>query len=402
MQDFKIPAVRVNALLSGFQFGDRKGDAVITQSVAQGNEQPDSIHLPVIHRKVVLGVINLLKQLATHNLGHENLSADSFIYSSGKVYLKDGIGITSSGLLEEHLRQFAHNTSQFASTTDRIRVWYEVMYSKELPLLDDSARRFNRDLKNDKIETIIIDNWRGRFRSEAKYPVAHSLASKLDITRQDWAKIWPEILVKIERDQFDVIKRDDSCDILSGSITLQNRPIDIIIKRPRNKFWYRYFYDLFRSSRAARLFDKTRWLQVRHIPVEYPLAVFEKSKLGYVIDGVAVFERVPGVTLDQVDLQELSDKSRENLFRRCGRLLRIIEETGLTHTDAKSTNWIVFNNDHPVLIDAYGIRKLTSFLQLFGIQRLLRAMRHHPQYSPNDSLNLCLGFAPRKLPEEVK
>jgi hypothetical protein len=28
------------------------------------------------------------------------------------------------------------------------------------------------------------------------------------------------------------------------------------------------------------------------------------------------------------------------------------------------------------------------------MERLLRAMRDHPQYTPADSLSLCLGYAP--------
>jgi hypothetical protein len=54
-----------------------------------------------------------------------------------------------------------------------------------------------------------------------------------------------------------------------------------------------------------------------------------------------------------------------------------------------------------VLVDAYGIRRLNAFLQLFGIQRLLRAMKTHPQYTPADSLAICLGFSPQKKPGEV-
>jgi len=46
----------------------------------------------------------------------------------------------------------------------------------------------------------------------------------------------------------------------------------------------------------------------------------------------------------------------------------------------------------PVMVDVDGVRfyRWTTF----GIQRLLRSMREHRQYTPADSLALCRGYAP--------
>ena len=52
----------------------------------------------------------------------------------------------------------------------------------------------------------------------------------------------------------------------------------------------------------------------------------------------------------------------------------------------------------PVIIDAYGVRRLNRWLALMGLHRLLRAMRNHPQYTPLDSKHLCQGFAPEAPP----
>ena len=46
----------------------------------------------------------------------------------------------------------------------------------------------------------------------------------------------------------------------------------------------------------------------------------------------------------------------------------------------------------PVLIDPDGIRR-RKWVAL-GIERLLRSMKNHPQYTPADSLALCQGYAP--------
>ena len=78
-------------------------------------------------------------------------------------------------------------------------------------------------------------------------------------------------------------------------------------------------------------------------------------------------------------------------------MLRQIEQLGFTHMDAKSTNWIVTNppggKPQPVLVDLDGVRHYRW--SGAGIERLLRAMKQHPQYTPADSLALCRGFAPR-------
>ena len=90
-------------------------------------------------------------------------------------------------------------------------------------------------------------------------------------------------------------------------------------------------------------------------------------------------------------------RRKDMLFRRTGRLLRRIEQMGFSHFDAKASNWIVFDDPRrgpmPILIDPDGIRR-RRWIAL-GIQRLLRSMREHKQYSIADSLALCQGYAPR-------
>jgi hypothetical protein len=115
-----------------------------------------------------------------------------------------------------------------------------------------------------------------------------------------------------------------------------------------------------------------------------------------VTDALIVFERLSGPTLAHADLDALASEDRDRLFRRIGRLLRVLEQRGMYHTDAKANNWIVLNDDKvgptPILIDVDGIRKLPAVGA--GIERLLRSMREHAQYTPADSLALCQGYAP--------
>ena len=45
-----------------------------------------------------------------------------------------------------------------------------------------------------------------------------------------------------------------------------------------------------------------------------------------------------------------------------------------------------------MIVDVDGVRHYVW--TAFGIDRLLRSMREHPQYTAADSLSLCLGYAP--------
>lgn len=405
LQDFKIPAIRVVALLSGFRFGGRKGNAIITQGIEPAIRLSEMSPTPRQHRIIVDQIITILQSLIRHELSHDSLSLSSFIWHAGEVKVLDARDLTSATLTPEQLMRFAHNLVPYATRADLLRGWRAVAGDQPIPTDRHTIKRYAQDLKSDPIERIKIAGWAGRFKSQHDRRLDWSVASGLTISAADWENEWGRILQRLHADQFDILKRDASGDVLSGTITLGGHPIDVIIKRPRNKYLYRRLLGAFRRSRASRLWEKTRWLLVRRLPVEYPLITMDRRVMGYVVESIAIFEKVPGTTLDQADLDAMTPASRENFFRACGRILRKIEDSGLTHTDAKGSNWIVFDSlSHtgdklPVLIDAYGIRPLNAFLQLFGIRRLLRSMKDHPAYTRTDSLHLCLGFAPRHAPE---
>ena len=75
-------------------------------------------------------------------------------------------------------------------------------------------------------------------------------------------------------------------------------------------------------------------------------------------------------------------------------LLRKLESGGLYHWDAKASNWMIQLADPtgplPLLVDVDGIRNNWGVGK--GMQLL--SMRSHEQYTPEDSLNLCRGYAP--------
>jgi tRNA A-37 threonylcarbamoyl transferase component Bud32 len=405
LQDFKIPAIRVVAMLSGFRFANRKGNAIITQGVEPAIRLSEMRPTLREHRVIVDQIIAILQSLTHHEIGHDALSLSSFIWHKGQIKILDARDLKSATLTPEQLMRFAHSIEPLATRADRLRAWRAIAGDKPIPHDPRKLKRYAANLREDSVQRIKIAGWTGRFKAQHDRKLDWSVASGLTITPADWEREWGRIVQQLAADQFDILKRDRSGDILSGTITLGGHPIDVIIKRPRNKYLYRRVLGAFRMSRARRLWEKTRWLLVRRLPVEYPLITMDRRVLGYAVESIAIFEKVPGTTLDRADLDAMTPTAREDFFRACGRLLRRIEDTGLTHTDAKGSNWIVFDSPAdpkkkmPVLIDAYGIRPLNAFLQLFGIRRLLRSMKDHPTYTRTDSLHLCLGFAPRRVPE---
>jgi hypothetical protein len=216
------------------------------------------------------------------------------------------------------------------------------------------------------------------------------------VTPEDWTREFPRLLDRIDADQLEILKRSPSGDVLAGEIILGGKPVDVIIKRPRRSKWHRYITEVGRGARAIRAWRNAWSLVVRDIPTAWPLLVAERRVLGYTTDNLIVFERVRGTQLSSLDLALLPPTARQDLFRRLGRTLRLLEAQGLRQYDSKFTNWIIVDDAKlgpvPVVIDVDGIRKITP--PMWPIERLLRSMREHQQYTPADSKELCLGYAP--------
>jgi hypothetical protein len=121
-----------------------------------------------------------------------------------------------------------------------------------------------------------------------------------------------------------------------------------------------------------------------------------RGALGVPVDAIIVAERVQGDLLATMDLDAMPPRDRQTLFHRLGRTLRILERRGLLLYDSKSPNWVVVRDEKvgptPVIVDVDGVRKLTP--PLWPIERLLRSLREHKQYTPEDSKWVCIGYAP--------
>jgi tRNA A-37 threonylcarbamoyl transferase component Bud32 len=409
LQKASVPAPRAVAVMMGFQINGQPGDAVILEAIEpsvpldqilidaelRGDRLPDHPHLAE-------QVVGIIQQLGKAKLGHEDLHLGNFLLHENKLYLLDGYAVRAGGLRLRDLLLLAHSARRFATTADLIRGWEQLSPELLLPPANPvSNTLWKRFLQSTTRETryfgkLTDQRWTGRYCKRTKYGYRWSQTSRMEISREDWQREWPKLLEKIEADQLPVIKRSRSGDVLTAQVSLNNQTINVIVKRPRRRYWYRYLNEMGRGSRAYRGWKKAWNLIARGLPTAWPMLMMEKRSAGYVIDAVLISEQIPGQTLAHADLDALPAEARDMLFRRAGHILRAIEKFGFSHFDAKASNWIVRKDEKlgpmPVLIDVDGIRH-RQWVAL-GIQRLLRSMHENPHYKPADSLALCQGYAP--------
>ena len=410
LQKAAIPAPRAVAFLAGLRIAERIGDAVILEALEPSvqldlylNDHELRAAAVPDRRRLAEQVRTLVHNLAKAGLGHEDLHLGNFLLHQGKVYLLDGYAVRTGGMVQDDLFRLGHNASRFATLAELLRGWRllgpeGVPLPKTNPVSDGVYRRFMERVTRENRYFGLLDmaGWRGVFFKHAKYPRPWSAASAMNFSADEWHAAWPDLLRRIEADQLHVIKRSRSGDVLSGAVSLGGRSIDVVIKRPRRRYWYRYLNEIGRGARARRAWVKAWKMIARNVPSAWPLLLMERRRMGYVVDTVIVFERVPGATLAKADLAAIAPARRDMLFRRTGGILRRIEALGFSHFDAKASNWIVMpdgrRGESPVLIDIDGIRQ-RRWVAL-GIQRLLKSLKDHPQYTPADSLALCQGYAP--------
>jgi tRNA A-37 threonylcarbamoyl transferase component Bud32 len=409
LQKEHIPAPRAIAFLAGFRINDRTGDSLILEAVEPSIaldellSQRELAGQPVPeHRLLARQVIDLVHKLGQSRLGHDDLHLGNFLLHNGRVVLIDAYALRPGGLRQRDVLRLGASVNRFATKTDLLRGWRKLVGDEPLPRDNPVSREHWRDSiqrvgeENRYFGKLRLGEWTGWFFRHTKHPRCWSVASRLTVGQADWERAWPILLAQLERDELKVLKRSRSGDVVAGTIELAGQSLEVVIKRPRRRYWYRYLNEIGRGARARRAWFKAWNLILRNLATAWPVAVMEKRSLGYVVDTVIIFERVPGPTLASIQLDEMNPPDRDRLLRRTGRILRQIERLGFSHFDAKSSNWIVRDDaavgPTPVLIDVDGIRR-RRWIAL-GIRRLLRSLRDHKQYTPEDSLALCQGYAP--------
>jgi tRNA A-37 threonylcarbamoyl transferase component Bud32 len=409
LQRADVPAPRPSGYLAGFTIDGTKGDAVILEGVEPSVQLDHHLNDLLLrgeraanHHHLAREVIGIVQKLGQAKLGHADLHLGNFLLSSGKLYLLDGYAVHSGGMRTRDVMFLGQSVGRFATTADKVRAW-RTFSDAPLPKKNPVRKRQWRK----QLEASTGDNRSfSRLRLSAdtqvhaykhtKFPRRWSPASQFDIAAEDWQRELPKLLERIDRNELQVLKRSPSGDVLAGELTLGGRNVQVVIKHPKRRRWYRYLNEIGRGGRARRAWFKAWSLVARDIPTAWPLLLMERRRLGYVTDSLIVFERVNGTLLADADFSAMDDLSRQTLFHRLGRTLRLLEQQGLAQYDSKMSNWIIVPDEKlgpvPLMIDVDGIRKIVP--PLWPIDRLLRSLREHRQYTPQDSKWVCIGYAP--------
>jgi tRNA A-37 threonylcarbamoyl transferase component Bud32 len=409
LQKLGLPAPRAVNAMVGYRLNGQIGDAVVMQGIEPSvalDQYLNDLELrgqPIPDRAaLVRQVAQIVVALGRAGLGHNDLHLGNFLLQNGKVFLLDAYSIRRGGMRMKDIAYLGSSAARWATRTDQLRVWHALGQHGPMPARSKMAARYWRKFvagsskESDWFGRIDIAGWHGSYFKKSKSARRWSTASGFTVTADDWQKAWPPLWQQIQSGSAEQLKTSPSGDVWAGEIVLAGSPLPVVVKRPFKRYWYRYINEIGRGSRARRAWIKAWRLIVRNIPTAWPLLILEKRSLGYVTDSVIVFERITGPTLAKVELDALPATERQMLLRRTGTILRQIDALGLSHFDAKSSNWIVAadsaHGPRPMLIDVDGIRS-RRWLAL-GINRLLRSLRSHPQYTPHDSLQLCQGYAP--------
>ena len=402
MQKAEIPAARPVALLTGFRLAAAKGDAVIVRPVGGGRALGKFLldheleKTPVPDRqRLVESVMDLLVSLRSRKrqIGRAGLDALG-VAPDGTAFVLDPLALRRGEPGGRDLIAFGETAGRYATRTELLAGWRRLTGTTRPPKSRGKwpavrlrpAWAFN-------LRRFDAGGWTCHYADRPIFPQRHSLVRHAEIDLTAWPAVWTDLLARIERGDLDVLKRDPSGDVLTTAVWLGAGDLQIVIKRPRRKSALRELTDAFRTPRARRTWRKAWNLLALGFPVEQPLLLAERRR-GRVVESMLVFERVPGPTLAAVDLNALPDAARDTLLRRCGRLLRRLERAGFCHFDSKSTNWIVYNGTGPVLLDLDGIRPYRW--DGFGLRRLLRALRQHPQFRASDAAAVEAGYRSAK------
>lgn len=392
LQKAQIPAPRPVGVLSGFQLGVKRGDAVITEALepSAGLDEvlngEKSLGRPAAdHRQLSAQVIEIVKRLGQAKLRHRDLHLGNFLLSEGKLFLLDAYAVERGPIRQADVLKLGHSVREFATRTDVLRAWRiwnpDSDPPKENPL---SRREWKKSLgriwgDNRYFGRFGDRQWKGTFVRRFKYLKAWSPMSGREWTPEDWRQAWEGLLDQIANGKTTVV--EGMRQTLSGQMVLGGQEVGVFVQR---------------MQLGGRAWRKAWGLVYRDIPTLWPMAIVRRKVLGITVESLLIVERTAGQLLSEMDLDALANEDRERLFAHLGGTLRRLDQSGLYHARAGADQWWVMTQTAggptPMLADLNGIKRNSGWG--WSLQALLRSMKEIEQYTPEDSLALCRGYAP--------
>ena len=210
-----------------------------------------------------------------------------FSWRMGEVYLLDGYAVRKEGLKQEDVLHLADGVQRYATIGDLRRGWDLLGPAGPMPSYNPVRQR----------------RWRkfvGRSTGENRYfgaaaggrmdrPLFQAVQGSVPLVDGQPSPGHRERLARglaaaAGATGFGSVHGPEAQPAAGMCWTekwcLGGRPIPIIIKRPRRKYWYRYLNEIGRGGRARRAWRKSWNLIVRDLPTAWPLLLMEKASDG--------------------------------------------------------------------------------------------------------------------------
>ena len=109
-------------------------DRFVTEFAMKGEEIPNRHRLG---RKV----LELVHQLGSAQMGHDDLHLGNMLLRDAEVYLLDGYAVPDRGLKLNHMMKLGHSVHGLATRTELQRAWDELGPGGRMPIENPVSRR---------------------------------------------------------------------------------------------------------------------------------------------------------------------------------------------------------------------------------------------------------------------
>ena len=248
--------------------------------------------------------------------------------------------------------------------------------------------------------------------------MAGSQAAEVEFAAEAWRRLLssPESLTEPGEGRAAVLKDARSSLVVRRRITVGPHRLDVFIKQPRRKHFWKIIVDCFRPSRPMRAFKLGHALLTQRIATALPLVALERRFGPVLLDSILITEAVNYPRLhDFLNMYlarppagdvSLSPKQQMALAQavlwRMGRLLQKLHDNRFAHRDLKANNmlvrWSPGELPEIVLVDLDGLRRkplITEKRRFQGLMRLNVSLLKCPVVSRAGRLRMLLGYLRR-------